>query len=95
MEVELGQLVRSIAGRDAGRWYLVLRRLDDIYVLVSDGDKRSVVNPKKKNIRHLALNAGVAKELQARLERNEPVSDVEIRAAIEELRSRSEEKEVD
>lgn len=91
MEVELGQLVRSIAGRDAGRWYLVLQRLDDTYVLVSDGEKRSVVNPKKKNIRHLALDAEVAKELQTRLERGEQVSDDEVRAALEELRSRSEE----
>jgi len=91
MEVELGQLVRSIAGRDAGRWYLVLQRLDDTYVLVSDGEKQSVVNPKKKNIRHLALDAEVAKELQTRLERGEQVSDDEVRAALEELRSRSEE----
>lgn len=91
MEVQLGQVVRSIAGRDAGRWYVVLQRLDDTYVLVSDGEKRSVVNPKKKNIRHLALDAEVAKELQACLEKGEAVSDEQIRAALEKLRNRSEE----
>ncbi len=48
-----GQLVRSLAGRDKGKHYLVLRDLDQRYVLLVDGRVRSVDRPKKKNKAHL------------------------------------------
>lgn len=48
-----GQLVRSRAGRDRGRYYLVLEVQDDAHALVVDGKKRPLENPKKKNCVHL------------------------------------------
>ncbi len=52
-ELKPGQLVRSLAGRDKGKHYLVLRELDSIYVLVVDGRNRPLARPKKKNKIHL------------------------------------------
>jgi len=51
--VEPGQLVRSRAGRDKGKHYLVLKVLDDKHVLLVNGKSRTLDNPKKKNIIHL------------------------------------------
>lgn len=51
--LEPGQLVRSRAGRDRGKHYVVLKVLDDRYVLLVDGKKRPLENPKKKNVVHL------------------------------------------
>jgi len=53
VELKPGQLVRSLAGRDKGKHYLVLRELDGKYVLLVDGHKRSIERPKKKNRLHL------------------------------------------
>ena len=52
-ELKPGQLVRSLAGRDKGKHYLVLEKLDNKYVLLVDGRSRLVDRPKKKNIAHL------------------------------------------
>jgi len=51
--LEPGQLVRSKAGRDKGKHYLVLRILDDRHVLLVNGKNRTLDTPKKKNIIHL------------------------------------------
>lgn len=53
VDLKPGQLVRSLAGRDKGKHYLVLRELDQKYVLLVDGRRRPVVRPKKKNKAHL------------------------------------------
>lgn len=53
LELKPGQLVRSLAGRDKGKHYLVLRELDQKNVLLVDGRSRPVSRPKKKNKAHL------------------------------------------
>lgn len=52
MEIERGSLVYSIAGRDKGNLFLVLKREDD-FVYLADGDMRKAENPKKKKIKHI------------------------------------------
>ena len=56
-----GQVVRSIKGRDKGRIQLVIDLLDESHVLVVDGKKRKVENPKKKKIKHLQKSNTVLK----------------------------------
>ncbi len=53
VELKPGQLVRSLAGRDKGKHYLVSKVLDHKYVLLVDGRCRPVDRPKKKNVAHL------------------------------------------
>ena len=48
-----GQVVRAIKGRDKGRIQLVIDLLDESHVLVVDGKRRKIKNPKKKKIKHL------------------------------------------
>ena len=79
----IGRLVRSKAGRDKGRYYLVLARAADILYL-ADGRKRGIANPKKKNIRHVQLVHKVAADLVSK-KNGELPSDLEIRAAMAEL----------
>jgi len=52
MEIERGSLVYSIAGRDKGNLFLVLKR-DGDFVYLADGDLRKVENPKKKKLKHV------------------------------------------
>lgn len=52
MDVEPGQLVKSLVGRDKGKHYLVIG-FEDGRVLLADGRSRSISKPKKKNPKHL------------------------------------------
>lgn len=79
----IGRLVRSKSGRDKGRYYLVLARAADILYL-ADGQKRTIANPKKKNIRHVQIVHKVAADLMNK-KNGELPSDLEIRAAMAEL----------
>lgn len=82
---ELGQLVTSRAGRDAGRAYLVVGVREDGRVLVADGRYRKLARAKPKNVRHLWLHRRVAGAVAERLRRGEAVSDAQLRQALEAL----------
>ena len=58
----IGQIVRSVAGRDAKRVFAVVGIADDTSVLVADGKLRKLASPKKKNLRHLRFT-GVAADI--------------------------------
>lgn len=51
----VGQVVKSRAGRDSGRAFLVYEILDEQFVLVVDGDLRKLSSPKKKKVKHLIV----------------------------------------
>ncbi|SHH15654.1 hypothetical protein SAMN02745245_00677 [Anaerosphaera aminiphila DSM 21120] len=53
--IEVGQVVKSKAGRDIGEIFLVYEVLDDNYVLIVDGKTRKLNKPKKKKIKHLMI----------------------------------------
>lgn len=76
-----GQLVRSKAGRDKGRYYLVLADSEDGFVWLADGRKRSADEPKRKNIRHLQPIRKAAAGLLDK-ENGSRITNEEIRAAI-------------
>ncbi len=61
MDFRNGNIVLSKAGRDKGRYFVVLGVIDDNFVLIADGDLRKVDNPKKKKIKHLE-NTGKTSE---------------------------------
>lgn len=51
----VGQVVKSRAGRDSGRAFLIYEILDENFLLLVDGDLRKLNSPKKKNVRHLMI----------------------------------------
>ncbi len=64
---QLGLLVCSLAGRDAGEYYVVIGIPEANFVLVANGSNRPLQHPKKKNLRHLKPLRTVAPELSAKL----------------------------
>jgi len=78
-----GQLVRSLAGRDKDKYYLVLGRDQDTLYL-ADGRKRGAQNPKKKNIRHVQRCNRIAADAVTTVP-GRSVRDEEIRAGIRQL----------
>ena len=66
MEFRVGQMVRSIAGRDNGTAYVVVRT-DGNYVYVADGAIRKLENPKKKKFKHIQGSYNISEEIMAGL----------------------------
>lgn len=87
-EIKKGQLVKSRAGRDKNRDYLVYA-WDDQYVFVVDGEYRRMTNPKKKNLNHLWYAEKVDRELNEKMNNNTKITNKDIRDALERLLNQS------
>jgi len=77
-----GRLVRSLSGRDAGRYFVVVDVIDDRFVAVADGDARPLRRPKKKNAKHLEAYPYVDHRLAAGLSNGGRVTDADVREAL-------------
>lgn len=83
-EVKIGQLVKSRAGRDKDKLYLILK-WDHEYVYVVDGNIRRLQNPKKKNVQHLWYSEKVASTIKTKLEEGLKLTNADIREALQDL----------
>ena len=52
-ELVEGQVVRSLSGRDKGKFQIVIKLLDNNFVQVVDGKRRKLERPKLKKTKHL------------------------------------------
>lgn len=52
-KIIFGSIVTSLMGHDFGRKYLVVKELNENFVLVCDGKYRKLDNPKQKRKKHL------------------------------------------
>lgn len=86
MDVNLGQVVHSIAGRDKGKYYMVIKKLDERFVLVADGHTRPLSKPKRKNLRHLQPHNKQSFEIRKKLQCGN-LTDVELMQALKALTS--------
>lgn len=79
----IGQIVQSLCGRDQGQFAVIIKLIDDRYVLIADGDKRKFDNPKKKNINHLQLEDEIAQEIVDSLSETNRVTNGKLRFVIQ------------
>ena len=80
-DVLIGQVVKSKAGRDKDKLFVVLEIVDESYVMLVDGRLRKLDNPKKKKVKHLGLYSSVISDLSEKKDNNE-VSDAYIREVL-------------
>ena len=67
MEYRIGQVIRSKAGRDNGKTFMVVET-DGNYVYVADGETRRLENTKKKKLKHIQGSYNVSEEIAAGIE---------------------------
>lgn len=84
-DIKVGQLVRSRAGRDKGKYYLIYDMVDEAFVRVIDGEKKRLTNPKRKNIKHLEFLPIIAEDLALKILSGEKVSEEEVLKAVKSL----------
>ena len=82
--IEVGSVVISKAGRDAGRLFIVVEEVDADFVMIANGGLRKLDRLKKKRRKHLKPTGRVVTELQERLSQAKPVEDHELRTWLNE-----------
>ncbi len=81
--LQKGQVVKSKAGRDKSRVFVIVDIIDDSFVLIADGDLRKLSSPKKKKIKHLVVYNTVLEEFANMLKSNEKINDATVRKLLE------------
>ena len=89
-ETMLGRLVFSRTGRDKGKPFVIIRIVNERYVIVSDGDVRKIENPKMKNVKHLQYTKMKADEVIDYLNRGEIPDNHIIKKNIRQILERGE-----
>ena len=89
---ELGEIVKSNAGRDKNCYYLVTKIINNRYIEVVDGKKRKTNNPKKKNVKHLEKTNFVAEELKLWLNKDKRVRNEDIKLVLKDFEDNKEAK---
>ena len=81
MEIKVGSVVRSKAGRDKGDFFIVLA-MEDNYVYMANGELRKVDQPKKKKLKHLQGTEQVSEFIINKLSQGNKVTNSEVRKAL-------------
>lgn len=77
-ELQYGQIVKSKAGRDKDKIFVIVD-LQDEYAYLADGQLRRIENPKQKKKKHIQPTNYIIEELHMKLTRDIKVTNVEIR----------------
>jgi ribosomal protein L14E/L6E/L27E len=89
-ELKIGQIVIAHAGRDASRPMLIIKIVNEEYVLVADGILRRIERPKLKKVKHLKKTHTVVEEIAKRLSAGESPMNADIKKAIEHFTLKTE-----
>ena len=80
--VELGTIVYSVAGRDKGRFFVVVEIVDDKFIKIADGELRRIDKPKLKQLKHVKTDGDSLPKIAQKLAEGSKIFDAEIRSAL-------------
>lgn len=81
MEIQISHIVCSTAGHDKGRLFLVVG-VEEPFFLLADGKTRKLEKPKRKNRRHVRIEAECSHPAAISLQNGGQVENSEIRRAL-------------
>ena len=81
MEIAKSNIVRSDAGRDKGKLFVVLA-VEGEYLLLADGKGRKVESPKRKKRRHVLIVAADENRLSDKIKSEEKITNSELRRTL-------------
>ena len=81
MDIARSNIVKSIAGRDAGSLFFVLATEGD-FLLLADGRRRRVESPKRKRRKHVSLQGPCDERTRLKLQSDSRLTNSEIRKAL-------------
>ena len=81
MDIARSNIVKSIAGRDAGSLFFVLAAEGD-FLLLADGKQRRLEHPKRKRRKHVALVGESHSLVAEKIRSSEKITNSELRKAL-------------
>jgi ribosomal protein L14E/L6E/L27E len=81
MEIAKSSIVRSDAGRDKGKLFIVMA-VQGEYLLLADGKSRKVESPKRKKRKHVLFVAADDNRVSQKIISNEKVTNSELRRTL-------------
>ena len=81
MEINKGDVVVSLAGRDKGKYFFVLTS-GDIFVTIVDGKIRKLSAPKVKKCKHVGFISNAESRVREKILNSERLEDAELRKAL-------------
>lgn len=81
-QIRVGSIVRSIAGRDVGKIYLVKKIIDKNFIELVDGRSKTLQNPKRKRIKHIENTLLINEAIGSKIIDGYKVFDSEIYSAL-------------
>jgi large subunit ribosomal protein L14e len=91
MNMNLGDVVISKAGRDKSRYFIIIEKADENYVYIVDGDLRRTDKPKKKKVKHLQVvkkfdsSSSELQVIREKIKNFQKVTNAEIRKCLQNL----------
>lgn len=81
MDIARSDIVRSNAGRDKGKLFVVLA-VEGEYLLLADGKSRKVESPKRKKRRHVLFVSAEETRLAEKIRSEEKITNSELRRTL-------------
>ena len=81
MDIAKSNIVRSDAGRDKGKLFIVMA-VQGEYLLLADGKSRKVESPKRKKRKHVLFVAADETRVSQKIINNEKVTNSELRRTL-------------
>ena len=81
MDIVKSNIVKSTAGRDEGDLFFVLDTQEE-FLLLADGKRRRVENPKRKKCKHVAYVGESHSVVAEKIRSSEKITNSELRKAL-------------
>ena len=78
MDISKADIIVSMAGRDKGGLFYVLR-VEDGYAYLVNGKQRTMENPKRKKLKHLRFAARIDSNVAQKILKGDKVASSELR----------------
>jgi ribosomal protein L14E/L6E/L27E len=83
IDFELGQIVKSTAGRDKDELFIIFE-MDDTFIYLVDGKHRRIEVAKKKKKKHVQITHIIAEDIARRLHQSEKITNADIRNSLKD-----------
>ena len=84
MDIAKSDIVKSIAGRDQGKYFFVLEAEGD-FLILADGKTRKVETPKRKKRKHTATADFPQTRVAEKIRSGEKITNSELRRTLAQI----------
>ena len=84
--IEVGCVCVSRAGHDKGCFYMIYRAVDENYVLLVDGVRKTIGSPKKKKVKHIKSTPYVLEDIAKTIAEGKSAYDFQIAKALDDTK---------